>query len=35
MWIQFMCTRITEALNVSNVNTFRAVLLYLFFLEET
>ncbi|MBA0828668.1 hypothetical protein Goarm_013315 [Gossypium armourianum] len=28
MWIQFLCTRITLALNVSNVNTFRAVLLY-------
>ncbi|KAH1031833.1 hypothetical protein J1N35_044007 [Gossypium stocksii] len=28
MWIQFICTRIVPALNVFNVNTFRAVLLY-------
>ncbi|MBA0688614.1 hypothetical protein Goari_006387 [Gossypium aridum] len=28
MWTQFVCTKIVLALNVSNVNTFRAVLLY-------
>ncbi|MBA0676593.1 hypothetical protein Goari_018063, partial [Gossypium aridum] len=28
MWTQFICTRITPALNVSNVNTFRAILLF-------
>ncbi|KAK8321584.1 hypothetical protein V6Z11_A12G109800 [Gossypium hirsutum] len=28
MWIQFICIRITLALHVSNVNTFRAILLY-------
>ncbi|MBA0755156.1 hypothetical protein Gogos_020471 [Gossypium gossypioides] len=28
MLIQFLCTRITPALKVSNVNTFRAILLY-------
>ncbi|MBA0734124.1 hypothetical protein Gogos_018069 [Gossypium gossypioides] len=28
MWMQFICTRITPALNVSNVNTFRAILLF-------
>ncbi|KAK5812537.1 hypothetical protein PVK06_027972 [Gossypium arboreum] len=28
MSIQFLCTRIALALNVSNVNTFRVVLLY-------
>ncbi|MBA0826107.1 hypothetical protein Goarm_010993, partial [Gossypium armourianum] len=28
MWIQFLCDRIAPALNVSNFNTFRAVLLY-------
>ncbi|MBA0865438.1 hypothetical protein Goshw_012172 [Gossypium schwendimanii] len=28
MWIQFVCTRIVPALNVSNVNTFREILLY-------
>ncbi|MBA0853848.1 hypothetical protein Goshw_022790 [Gossypium schwendimanii] len=27
-WIQFVCTQIVPALNVSNVNTFIAVLLY-------
>ncbi|MBA0754658.1 hypothetical protein Gogos_020566 [Gossypium gossypioides] len=28
MWMHFLCTRIASALNVSNVNTFRVVLLY-------
>lgn len=28
IWKQFLCTRITPALNVSNVNTFWAILLY-------
>ncbi|MBA0828068.1 hypothetical protein Goarm_012792 [Gossypium armourianum] len=28
MWMQFICTSITPTLNVSNVNTFRAILLY-------
>ncbi|MBA0605362.1 hypothetical protein Godav_017948, partial [Gossypium davidsonii] len=28
IWIQFLCTRIARALNVFNVNTFRAVFLY-------
>ncbi|MBA0787723.1 hypothetical protein Gotri_026238 [Gossypium trilobum] len=28
MWMNFLCTRIASALNVSNVNTFRVVLLY-------
>ncbi|MBA0637460.1 hypothetical protein Godav_000117 [Gossypium davidsonii] len=28
MWIQFVCTRIFTNLNLSNVNTCRAVLLY-------
>ncbi|MBA0788076.1 hypothetical protein Gotri_026533 [Gossypium trilobum] len=28
MGIQFICTQIVHVLNVSNVNTFRAVLLY-------
>ncbi|MBA0748106.1 hypothetical protein Gogos_004958, partial [Gossypium gossypioides] len=28
MWMQFICTRITPALNVFNVNTFQAILLY-------
>ncbi|MBA0879820.1 hypothetical protein Goshw_011357 [Gossypium schwendimanii] len=28
MWIQFLCTRIVPTLNVSNVNSFRVVLLY-------
>ncbi|MBA0555903.1 hypothetical protein Golob_026052 [Gossypium lobatum] len=28
MWIQFICISITPTLNVSNVNTFQAILLY-------
>ncbi|MBA0824961.1 hypothetical protein Goarm_021592 [Gossypium armourianum] len=28
IWIQFMCTKIVPTLNFSNINTFRAVLLY-------
>ncbi|MBA0781903.1 hypothetical protein Gotri_002784 [Gossypium trilobum] len=28
MWIQFLCRQIALALNISNVNTFRAILLY-------
>ncbi|MBA0585656.1 hypothetical protein Gorai_016424 [Gossypium raimondii] len=28
MWMQFICTSIIPTLNVSNVNTFRAILLY-------
>ncbi|MBA0798047.1 hypothetical protein Gohar_008684 [Gossypium harknessii] len=28
MWMQFICTSITPTLNVSNVNTFQAILLY-------
>ncbi|MBA0786484.1 hypothetical protein Gotri_025459 [Gossypium trilobum] len=31
MWIQFVCTRIVPTLNVSNVNAFRAFLLYAIF----
>ncbi|MBA0855845.1 hypothetical protein Goshw_019979, partial [Gossypium schwendimanii] len=25
MWMQFLCTKITPAMNISNVNTFRAI----------
>ncbi|KAK5812686.1 hypothetical protein PVK06_028124 [Gossypium arboreum] len=28
IWIQFVCTQIVPTLNVSNVNTFRAIILY-------
>lgn len=28
IWMQFLCTRISPALNVSNVNAFQVVLLY-------
>lgn len=34
MWIQFLCTRVAPVLNVSNVNTLRAVLLSVVFQKK-
>ncbi|MBA0638693.1 hypothetical protein Godav_024830 [Gossypium davidsonii] len=35
IWIEFVCTRIVPTLNVYNVNTFQAVLLYAILQKKT